>query len=354
MKHGIHINWREDWSNLRLALRRFALALTSNKQLLALMLLAVTSLVAVVIVYYSDYRLHSGPWHTYERGLFSVNESRDEHFEKFLMNDKFKRELEKRGGGPLLCAYQKSMLSEIGEVREIQHINVFDLSHRFKHIYDTERNVYNKFLGSGLLNKEEYDTKRLHDVHGHPALAYKSKTRDMSGFYAMGVVVCAHKRAYFFEDYSYRSRYADWENDEQTYYYPTAGGYPENFSVDDMDSIEWRFFLVSLFLFLLYATSGAIVYRMFSRGLHPARQPLLPILNTRAKKRFNLMVAFTIVLGVIMFLTLVTFWQFKGVKVLTSIFYIALGIFMLSFNLPVLIHFYRKARTAPVSHSRQW
>ncbi len=339
------LNWKEDIQNVIGAIRHFAEAAAAHKRLLALLLVAAVSLVSVVILYFSDYRYSHGPWRTYENGMFSVNEDRNEHFEKFIFPDSLKRMVERRNGGTLLCAYQKTQVSDDGDVREIQHINVFGLDKLFKHIYTTEASVYRRYLNGRLSSGEkDYDAKRIGDIHGHPALAYKAHTRDEGGFYAMGVIVCAHHKAYVFEDYSPYSPYADWQNDAKTYYYPQPQGYPQNFTVDDMYRIETRFFITTFVLFLVFYVVFVAVYRLFTRGFHTHGQPAAAIVNQQSKQRHDLMVTLCVIIAIIMMVMLIAFWQFRGTKVLQSVAYIVAGIFQMSINLPVLIHLYRKAR----------
>lgn len=337
-------NVKDDLNNVLGAIGRFARAAVSNKQLLALVLLALVSLVSVVVLYFSDYRYSHGPWRTYESGLFSVNEGRNEKFEKFVFPDTIRREIEKRNGGRLLCAYQKSYVSDDGDVQEIQHINVFDLSALFNHIFTTEARVYRRYLDSHRFNNKEYESMRIGDIHGHPALAYKARRRDDGGFYSMGVIVCAHRKAYIFEDYSHYSPYADWQNDERTYYFPQAQRYPQNFTVDDMYRIETRFFITTFVLYLVFYATFVAAYRMFTRGFHTHGQPPAPILNRQAKQRHDLMVTMCAIVAIIMMVMLVAFWQFRGTKVLQSVAYVVAGLMQLSINLPILIHLYRKAR----------
>ncbi len=340
------INLKEEYFSVVAAFKRFWKAIMTNRQPLMLMLLAVVSLFAVVVMYATDYRLSRGSWKTYENGEFSIIEPKGEQFEKFEIPAEFKRTLEKRNGGKLICAYQKSVLSEINEVKEIFHINVFDIS-GLSSIYKSSDMVHERYLKKTQSRYAYYDVKRLPDIHSHPAMAYKSKTRDEGGFYSMGIIVCAHQKAYYFENYSHYSPYSDWENDEKTYFYPSEKGYPENFTVDDMERIENRFFMVSMLLFALFTLCGVLLFRIFIHRLHPGSIAESPILNPMSQRRFNFMVAVAVFLGIIMIATMVSFWQYKGTKLLTSAFYVLTGIFQLSFSLPMLVHLYKKARTVP-------
>ncbi len=346
------MNLKEEIRSVKGALHRFWEALTTHRQLLAIMLLALVSLLGVVILYMSDYRLSRGSWHSYGAGLFSVQEDRKEHFLEFNVPPKFKAELERRGGGPLLGAYQKTLYSETGEVHEIYHINVYSLDSWFKHIFNSESRVYRQYLAQMPKGASDYDMKRIPDFNGHPAIAYKSKTRDFGGFYAMGVVVCAHRNAYYYELYSHYSPYSDWENDEKTYFYPSRTQSPTNFTVDDMEGIETRFFLLSFLLFGFFFASFMVLYRMFTSGLHRDRSVVMPILNAKSKKLFNFMVAVSVIVAIIMFVMLVSFWQYRGSKVLQSVAYVVFGVELLTFNLPMLIHLYKKSRMAvqPARH----
>ena len=80
------MDWNYEIRSFSVAVRRFWRHTATNHKMLALMLLAVTSLICVVIYYHSDKRLSNGPWSTYEDGMFSVNEPRNEDFELFKMN----------------------------------------------------------------------------------------------------------------------------------------------------------------------------------------------------------------------------------------------------------------------------
>ena len=235
-------------------------------------------------------------------------------------------------------------MSDDGDVQEIQHINVFDLSALFNHIFTTEARVYRRYHDNHRFNNKEYESMRIGDIHGHPALAYKARRRDDGGFYSMGVIVCAHRKAYIFEDYSHYSPYADWQNDERTYYFPQAQRYPQNFTVDDMYRIETRFFITTFVLYLVFYATFVAAYRMFTRGFHTHGQPPAPILNRQAKQRHDLMVTVCAIVAIIMMVMLVAFWQFRGTKVLQSVAYVVAGLMQLSINLPILIHLYRKAR----------
>lgn len=330
------------------ALHRFWTALSSRRQLLALMLLAVVSLLGVVVLYMSDGRLSRGSWHSYGGGLFSVQEDRMEHFLEFNVPGKFKNELERRGGGRLLGAYQKTLYTETGEVHEIIHINVFSLESWFKHIFSDESSVYRQYFAQMPKGSFDYEVKRVPDFNGHPAIAYKSRSRDYGGFYVMGVVVCAHRRAYYYECYSHYSPFYDRENDEKTYFYPSHSMSPTNFTVDDMESIKVRFFLLSFLLYGGFLASMTVLYRLFTGGMH-RHSVKTPIMNAHSKQRYNFMVALSCIMLIIMLVMLVSFWQFRGPKTLQSVAYVVFGMMLLMYNLPMLIHYYKKARMAPMS-----
>ena len=64
------------------------------------------------------------------------------------------------------------------------------------------------------------------------------------------------------------------------------------------------------------------------------------------------MVAVSVIVAIIMFVMLVSFWQYRGSKVLQSVAYVVFGVELLTFNLPMLIHLYKKSRMAvqPARH----
>ena len=337
------MNIRHDIENAWGAIKRFARRMLVTKRLMALMAIGVTALVSIVVLYYSDWRLAVGPWHTYGDGLFSVNEPRDEHYENFLLSGDFRKRLENRGGGPLVASFQKSVLSDAGEVIDIRHINVFDISKRFSQLFSTEKQVARTFLSRKNSYFVEYDIQPAPKVDGHPAMYYKSRYRDEGGYYARGMVVCAHHRAYFFESYSNYSPYLDWENDTKTYYFDKSVSETRNFTVDNMDSIENHFFLWSIFLFAVYVTAGALAFRMVTRGIIN-QGPDYPIVNLKSHKRWQWLTGLTIVMMLVMFVMMVAFWQYKGTTPLQTASFIVFGLLIYTFNLPTSIHLYKKAR----------
>lgn len=335
------MNIRRDIENARNAILRFARRMLVTKRLMALMVSGVAALVGVVVLYYSDSRLGSGPWHTYADGLFSVNEPRSEHYDDFRLEGDFRRRMEARGGGRLLASFQKSELNDAGEVVDIRHINVFDLKGRFSHIFSTEKQVARAFLSRKNPYFVEYDIQLAPNVDGHPAMYYKSRYRDEGGYYARGMLVCAHRRAYFLESYSHYSPYLDWQNDAKTYFFSPKESVTANFTVDDMDSIENRFFCWSLFLFACYVAAGALAFRMVTRGIiHHG--PVYPVVNFEAHRRWQWLAGLTIVMMLVMLVMLVAFWQYKGTTALQTAAFVACGLLIYSVFLPTSIHLYKK------------
>ncbi len=308
------------------------------------MLLAATSLLSVAIYYHSDKRLGNGPWSTYEDGLFSVNEPRNEDFEKFNIPADFKARLEERSGGKLLCAYQKSHTTPIGNVTEIIHINVFELAKKYQGIYNHEPTLIKK-LNAQLPYFKNLDTKTLDKTYGHEALAFKERHRDAGGYYSCGVMACAHKRVYYYESYTHYSPFHDWENDSITYFYPSDTNYPMTFTVDNMTRIENRFLFWSIFLFVLFIVSGYVIYKLHTGGLHPSPDDKPhPIIYPPSVQRFNIVLAVTILMLFTMFITLIALWQFKVNSAVPSTTYVLIGTLILSVNIPALIHLHKKAR----------
>ena len=242
-----------------------------------------------------------------------------------------------------MASFQKSVLSDAGEVIDIRHINVFDISKRFSRLFSTEKQVARTFLSRKNSYFVEYDIQPAPKVDGHPAMYYKSRYRDEGGYYARGMVVCAHHRAYFFESYSNYSPYLDWENDTKTYYFDKSVSETRNFTVDNMDSIENRFFLWSIFLFAVYVTAGALAFRMVTRGIIN-QGPDYPIVNLESHKRWQWLTGLTIVIMLVMFVMMVAFWQYKGTTPLQTASFIIFGLLIYTFNLPTSIHLYKKAR----------
>lgn len=344
------MNIRHDIGNAWGAIKRFARRMLVTKRLFVLMAMGVCSLVGIVVLYYSDSRLAVGPWHTYAEGMFSVNEPRDEHFEEFKLSGDFRRQLEKRGGGPLIAAFQKSVLSDRDEVTDILHINVYDLKKHYGHLFSTEGKVARTYLSRKNPYFIDYDIQPAPKVNGHPAMLYKSRYRDEGGYYARGMVVCAHHRAYFYESYSNYSPYHDWQNDVKTYYFSDAGSKTMNFTIDDMDAIENRFFIISLLLFATYVIAGGLAFRMITRGIiHHG--PVYPVVDEEAHKRWQWLSSLTIVFMLVMVVMMVAFWQYKGTTPLQTAAFVAMGLLIYSFNLPTSIHLYKKARgRLPVKH----
>lgn len=345
------MNLRHDIGNAWTAIKRFAHRMVVTKRLMALMAAGVCALAGIVALYYSDPRLASGPWHTYGDGLFSVNEPRDEHFELFELSGGFKRQLEARGGGRLMASFQKSKLSESGDITDIQHISVYDLEKRYTRIFSTDAQVARTYLSRKNPYFVDFDIQSAPKVYGHPALFYKAHYRDEAGYYVRGMVVCAHHRAYFYESYSCFSPYLDWQNDARTYYFSPAEGISVNFTADDMNAIENRFFLWSLALFAAYVAAGALAFRMVTRGI-VHRSPARPVVNVQAHKRWQWLAGLTIVLMLVMLVMLVAFWQYKGTTPLQTASFIALGIIIYGFCLPTSIHLHKKARTISPCNTR--
>ncbi len=338
------MDWNYEIRSFSVAVRRFWRHTATNHKMLALMLLAVTSLLCVVIYYHSDKRLSNGPWSTYEDGMFSVNEPRNEDFEKFNIPRDFRARLENRSGGRLLCAYQKSHTTPIGDVAEIIHINVFELSPKYRGIYQHEPTLLKK-LTTQLPYFKDLDTKPLDKTFGHEAVAFKEHTRDAGGYYSCGVMACAHKRIYYYEYYSHYSPFHDWENDSLTYFYHTDSNYPLNFTVDNMNGIENRFLLWSVFLFALFIGTLYVLYRLSTSGLHhDPTEKKRPIVYPPSRQRFTIVVAITVLMLITMLITLIALWQFKVDSAVPSVTYVFIGTLLLAVNLPALVHLYKKAR----------
>ena len=338
------MDWNYEIRSFTVALKRFWRHTSSNHKLLAIMLLAVTSLLSVAIYYHSDKRLSNGPWSTYEDGLFSVNEPRNEDFELFNIPIDFKKRLEARSGGRLLCAYQKSHTTPIGDVTEIIHINVFELAKKYKGIYNHEPALVKK-LTAQLPYFKDLDTKLLGKTYGHEAVAFKERKRDDAGFYSCGVMVCARKKVYYYESYSHHSPFHDWENDSLTYFCPSDNLYPMTFTADNMTRIEARFLFWSIFLFALFIISGYIIFKLHTGGLHPKPDDKPhPIIYPPSVQRFNIVLAGTVLMLVTMFITLIALWQFKVNSAVPSTTYVLIGVLILTVNIPALIHLWKKAR----------
>ena len=338
------MDWRYEIRSFSIAVRRFWRHTATNHKMLALMLLAVTSLISVAVYYHSDARLSHGPWSTYDDGLFSVNEPRNEDFEKFNIPADFKQRLEKRSGGRLLCAYQKSRTTPIGDVTEIIHINVFSLDNRFRKIYNHEPTTINK-LTAQLPYFKQLDIMPLGKVYGHETVAFKERQRDAGGYYCCGVMACAHERVYYYESYSHHSPFHDWENDSTTYFYPSKSFYPLNFTVDNMTRIENRFLIWSIFLFALFILTFFVLYKLNTGGLHHSPdQRKRPIVYPPSRQRFNIIVAVTVIMLITMLITLIALWQFKVNSAVPSVTYVLIGAILLANNLPALVHLYKKAR----------
>ena len=338
------MDWNYEIRSFTVALKRFWRHTSTNHKLLAIMLLAVTTLLSVAIYYHSDRRLSNGPWSTYEDGLFSVNEPRNEDFEKFSIPADIKARLEERGGGRLLCAYQKSHTTPIGDVAEIVHINVFELAKKYQGIYNHEPTLLKK-LTTQLPYFKSLDIKPLGKTYGHEAVAFKEHTRDAGGYYSCGIMTCAHKRVYYYESYSHHSPFYDWENDSTTYFYPSETNYPMNFTTDNMTRIENRFLFWSIFLFALFIVSAFIIYKFNTDGLHhTAYEKPHPIIYPPSVQRFNIVLAITVLMLITMFITLIALWQFKVDSAVPSTTYVLIGLLILSVNIPSLVHLYKKAR----------
>lgn len=337
------MQFRYHITNVKGAILRFARRMLITKRLTVLMLMGTCALVGIVLLYYADSRLMVGPWHTYASGLFSVNEPRDEHFEEFALSGNFQRELERRGGGPLLAAFQKSVVSEQGEVVDILHINVYDLSHHFKSFFRSNSREAQAYLSSENPYFKDYDVRVMPKIDGHLAMLYKSRVRDEGGYYVRGLVICAHRRAYFYESYSNHSPFLDAQNDSRTYFFDISDADHLNFTVDDMDAIENRFFCLSLLLFAAYVLAGMLAFRMITRGIiHQG--PDYPVVDVEAHKRCQWVCAFTVVVALVMMVMMVAFWQYKGTKPIQTTAFLLLGIALYALNLPVTIHLYKKAR----------
>ncbi|MDO4511009.1 MAG: hypothetical protein Q4B68_04215 [Bacteroidales bacterium] len=333
ISHDIHNAWG--------AIKRFARRMLVTKRLMALMLMGTASLVGIVVLYHADARLAIGPWHTYADGLFSVNEPRDEHFESFNLSGEFRAQLEQRASGRLTSAFQKSVLSYDGDILDIIHISLYDLSNHYDRLFLTESGVARKYLSRKNQCFVDYDIHPAPKVNGHPALHYKSKYRDEGGYYVRGMVVLAHKHAYFYESYSHHSPFRDWQNDGKTYFFTAQD--TANFTVDDMDAIENRFFLVSLLLFAVFVTAGGLAFRMVTRGIiHQG--PRYPIVDVQAHKRWQWLMNLTIVFMLVMVVMMVALWQYKGTTMVQTTAFLVMGLIIYTFNLPTSIHLYKKAR----------
>lgn len=337
-----HINWRDDLHNLRGAMRRFGHAVLANHQLLALMLLAVTAMAGIEVAYYADARLRHGPWNTYEDGLFSVSEAPTDSFTRIALDQELSTRIQRRLSGRLLCAYQKVIENDNGDFQYL-HIDVVSLDSLLGHAYASETRTYARYLRQRVGLAPDFEFRQLGNINGHPALAYKSRERDGSGYYAMGMLVCAHHRAYTFENYTFHSPYSDWRNDVRTYFWPCDA--LQGFSVDDMGHVEARFFVLTLALFALFLLSMWLIFRIAARGgVHCPPAP--PVTRPATLQRFQLMLALTVICVFIMALMVITFWQFMGPRPFTSAIFIAWGLMLLCINLPALIHLYRKSRSA--------
>lgn len=326
------------------ALRRYRLAILANPRMMALVVLALVSLAAVPVLYLSDSRLQRGPWQTYEDGLFSIQERRDDaHFERFDISSEFRQKLEGRCGGRLVSAFQKTLFNEDGDVRCILHINVFSLDRQLsgRRALTPRDRAYVRYLQSDLPALHGYQVQRLPDQNGHPAVSYKNSTRDSEGFYSMGIVVCAHERAYFYEVYSHFSPYSDWWNDQRTYFCPPD--YGQGFTPDDMTHIQVRFLLLSLAMLALFLGVLVVIYHIFTRQV---RREHLPIASQVTLQHFNLTLTAGIILTVSMLGMMGSLWLFGGANALGLAGYVVTGLLQLTVVLPVLIHLYRKSRLA--------
>ena len=336
-------NWKNDLRNACNALKRFTLKMFRTKRLLFIMTGGVVSLFCMVVLYSCDPRLNQGPWNTYGNGLFSIVEGRNEQFVEFPLTPEFRQQLEKRGGAKLIGAWQKSKINEAGDVTDIQHINIFDLSKQLKGIFKSEASVSRKYFTRENPYFAEFDIKRIGNIHGHPAMAYKSHERDGGGYFSMGLVIIAHRRAYFYESYSHYSPYSDWQNDTKTYFFTENGYTPDTFTADNMSDIEGNTFLYAILLFAIFFVAGAMAHRSITRGIiHQG--PVHPVVNEEAQQRYQWLGAFTIVLMTVMLVMVIAFWQYNGTKTGQLAAYVLMGIFIYCFNLPTSIHLYRKAR----------
>ena len=113
-----------------------------------------------------------------------------------------------------------------------------------------------------------------------------------------------------------------------------------------MNHIEMRFFLLSFLFFGVFLFSSFMVYRLFTRPLD-RQGGAQPILNAGSHQRFHFIVALTAIMVMVMVVMLISFWQYRGTKVLQSVAYVLVGLILLSFNLPVLVHLSKTARLAP-------
>ena len=92
------MDWNYEIRSFSVAVRRFWRHTATNHKMLALMLLAVTSLLCVVIYYHSDKRLSNGPWSTYEDGMFDYNEiyTNDANDDTFQINSEIENDDQER------------------------------------------------------------------------------------------------------------------------------------------------------------------------------------------------------------------------------------------------------------------
>ena len=344
------MRFRYHIGNVKGAILRFARRMLVTKRLTVLMLMGICALMGVVGLYYADARLMVGPWHTYADGLFSVNEPRDEHFEEFTLSADFRRELEQRGGGSLMAAFQKSVVAENGDINDIIHINVYDLSHRFRDFFSTYHRQAQTYLSTENPYFKTYDMMPAPNIDGHMAMLYKSRSRDEGGYYVRGLVICAHRRAYFYESYSNYSPYFDRQNDTHTYFFNIPDDGRLDFTVDDMNAIENRFFGYSMLLFAAFVIAGVLAFRMITRGIiHQG--PVYPIVDAEAHKRYQWVCALTVVEVLVMLVMLVAFWQYKGTKPVQTTAFLCVGLLLYILNLPIAIHLYKKARNRlPANH----
>ena len=188
------------------------------------------------------------------------------------------------------------------------------------------------------------------NIDGHMAMLYKSRSRDEGGYYVRGLVICAHRRAYFYESYSNYSPYLDRQNDTHTYYFNIPEDGRLDFTVDDMNAIENRFFGYSMLLFAAFVIAGVLAFRMITRGIiHQG--PVYPIVDAEAHKRCQWVCALTVVEVLVMLVMLVAFWQYKGTKPVQTTAFLCVGLLLYILNLPIAIHLYKKARNRlPANH----
>ncbi len=342
------IDWAYEWRQLLGAVRRFFAAVATRRQLLLVMSLAVMSVLAIVVLHLADGRHVRGPWHTYGNGLFSVVEERGvQGFVQFSIPKPFKAELERRGGGRLLGAFQKSTLNENTGVQVIQHVNVFDISHQLGRLPMSHSRAYERFLRKHAPDTASYHVQRLSPIGGHPALAYKSRTRDAGGYYSMGIVVCAHERAYYYERYSCWSPYRDWQNDQQTYHFTQAGGLPTNFTVDDMDRVQLRLFVRAVLLLVCFVAAWAAMLHMAKVSFRRSHSGPLEIVNVRSWRRYQVLIASSIIVRIVMLLIVMSLCVYNGSATLQCVALVLCALEELCLALPLRAHLYRKAHTTP-------